>query len=204
MPTTTTTTSIDPVTRLEGHLKIEVTIATDRGAQMVVDAKATGTLFRGIETILQKRPPLDAPDITQRICGVCPVSHGMASVTALDAAARTQLPNNARIMRNLVLGANYVQSHILHFYHLALQDFIDGPAMPPWQPSWSADKRVTRRPPAPWWTTMWARSKCAAKRTRWAPCSAAGSRIPPPTYPAASPPRYGRTGSTGLRLTWGN
>jgi hydrogenase large subunit len=140
----TKVTSIDPVTRLEGHLKIEVTVDQVEGQQKVVDARATGTLFRGLETILVNRPPDDAPDITQRICGVCPVSHGMAAVTALDNAAGIRAPENARIMRNLVLGANYVQSHILHFYHLAVQDFIDGPNMPPWQPSWKADKRVDK------------------------------------------------------------
>ncbi len=137
-----TMTSIDPVTRLEGHLKINVTVDTVHGAQQVVDAQATGTLFRGIESILVNRPPDDAPDITQRICGVCPVSHGMAAVMALDQAAGITAPDNARIMRNLVLGSNFVQSHILHFYHLAVQDFLNGPAMPPWQPSWSADKRI--------------------------------------------------------------
>ena len=141
---TTNVISVDPVTRLEGHLKIEVTVEMDDGAQRVVDARATGTMFRGLETILVNRPPEDAPDITQRICGVCPVSHGMAAVTALDKAAGIQVPDNARIMRNLVLGANYVQSHILHFYHLAVQDFLDGPAMPPWQPSWSSDKRIDK------------------------------------------------------------
>ena len=140
----TTITSIDPVTRLEGHLKIQVTIASDSGGQRVVDAKATGTMFRGLENILVGRVPDDAPDITQRICGVCPVSHGMAAVTALDKLAGIQVPDNARIMRNLVLGSNFVQSHILHFYHLAVQDYIDGPAMPPWQPSWSTDKRVDK------------------------------------------------------------
>jgi len=140
----TSVMSIDPVTRLEGHLKIEVTVDSSNGAQRVVDAKAGGTLFRGFESILAQRPPEDAPDITQRICGVCPVSHGMAAVTALDKAAGLQAPDNARIMRNLVLGSNFVQSHILHFYHLAVQDFLDGPAMPPWQPSWSADKRIDK------------------------------------------------------------
>jgi len=137
-----TMTSIDPVTRLEGHLKIDITVDSVKGVQQVVDAKATGTLFRGLETVLAGRPPEDGPDITQRICGVCPVSHGMAAVIALDGAAGIAAPDNARIMRNLVLGSNYIQSHILHFYHLAAMDFIDGPAMPPWQPSWSADKRI--------------------------------------------------------------
>jgi hydrogenase large subunit len=119
-----------------------VTVDTIQGFQQVVDAKATGTLFRGFESILANRDPRDAQHITQRICGVCPVSHGMAAVMTLDRAARVTPPNNGRIMRNLVLGANYVQSHILHFYHLAAQDFIDGPNMAPWQPSWAVDKRI--------------------------------------------------------------
>lgn len=135
--------TIDPVTRIEGHLKIEVTIEVDEGVQQVVDARASGTLFRGFESILVGRQPDDAQHITQRICGVCPVSHGLASVLAQDAVAGVTVPDNARIMRNLVLGANYIQSHILHFYHLAVQDFVDGPDMPPWQPSWKADKRIT-------------------------------------------------------------
>jgi hydrogenase large subunit len=132
---------IDPVTRLEGHLKIEVTIDTTNGVQQVVEARATGTLFRGFEQILVGRHPWDAQHFTQRICGVCPVSHGMAAVSALDAASGVNPPANGRIMRNLVLGSNFVQSHILHFYHLAVQDYIDGPNMPPWQPSWGVDKR---------------------------------------------------------------
>lgn len=135
---------IDPVTRLEGHLKVEVTVAgVSGGGQQVVDAKTTGTLFRGFEIILQGRSPLDSPDITQRICGVCPVSHGVVSCKALEDAAGMSIPADARIMRNLVLGSNFIQSHILHFYHLAVQDFVNGPNMPPWQPSWSADRRFT-------------------------------------------------------------
>lgn len=133
--------TIDPVTRLEGHLKIEVTIDKVNGVQQVVEARATGTLFRGFESILINRAPRDAQHITERICGVCPVAHGMAAVKALDAACGVTPPTNARIMRNLVLGANFIQSHILHFYHLSLPDYIDGPDMPPWQPSWSSDKR---------------------------------------------------------------
>lgn len=130
---------VDPVTRLEGHLKIEVKV--DNG--YVVDARATGTLFRGFEQLLLGRHPSDAQHITQRICGVCPVSHGMAAVLALDAAYGVTVPENARIMRNLVMGANMIDSHILHFYHLALPDFITGPDMPPWQPSWNVDKRFS-------------------------------------------------------------
>ena len=141
MPTIKT---IDPVTRLEGHLKIDVTVDFVNGVQQVVDAKATGTLFRGFESLLVNRQPWDAQHITQRICGVCPVAHGLAAVLALESAAKTTIPNNARLMRNIVLGANFIQSHILHFYHLTLPDFIDGPNMPPWQPSWSADKRLSQ------------------------------------------------------------
>lgn len=137
-----TVSVIDPVTRLEGHLKIEVTIDTVGSVQQVVDAKATDTLFRGFESILLNRDPSDAQVITQRICGVCPVAHGLAAVLALDSASKVTIPNNARVMRNLVLGANFVQSHILHFYHLTAPDYIDGPNMPPWQPSWKADKRL--------------------------------------------------------------
>ncbi len=133
---------IDPITRLEGHLKIEIKVDSIGGNQRVVDAKSTGTLFRGFEKILIGRDPQDAQHITQRICGVCPVPHGMASVLAQDKAYGVSVPSNARIMRNLVMGANFIQSHILHFYHLSLQDFVDGPAMPPWQPSWSTDKRI--------------------------------------------------------------
>lgn len=134
--------TIDPVTRLEGHLKIEVTVDTVRGVQQVVDAKATGTMFRGFESILVNRHPWDAQHITERICGVCPVSHGLAAVLALDNACGITVPANGRIARNLVLASNYIQSHILHFYHLAVQDYVDGPDMPPWQPSWKSDKRI--------------------------------------------------------------
>jgi hydrogenase large subunit len=134
---------LDPVSRIEGHLKVEVSLEPADGAHRVVDARATGTMFRGFELILQNRPATDAPHITQRICGVCPVSHGMASVLAIEAAAGLAVPENARLMRNLVLGANYLQSHILHFYHLAALDYLDGPDRPPWKPTWSADKRIT-------------------------------------------------------------
>ncbi len=145
---TSKSVTLDPVSRVEGHLKVEVTVDTVNGTQQVVDARASGTMFRGIEKILVNRNPLDAPDITQRICGVCPVSHAMASTNALEAAGNSTIPDNARIMRNLVLGANFLQSHILHFYVLALLDFVDGPAMPPWSPSWATDKRIGGTPVA--------------------------------------------------------
>jgi hydrogenase large subunit len=136
---------MDPVTRIEGHLKVEVSIDTAGNENQIVDARCTGTLFRGFETILEGREPTDAPILTQRICGVCPVSHGMASVKALEAAAGYQPPNNARVLRNLVLGANYLQSHILHFYLLSLVDFVQGPQAPPWAPAWEVDLRSDPR-----------------------------------------------------------
>ncbi len=134
---------IDPVTRIEGHLSIQVTIDSVGGVQQVTDARATGTLFRGFENILQNRPPADAPHITERICGVCPVAHGLAAVSAIEAAAGVTVPDAARIMRNLVNGADFLHSHILHFYQLSLLDYVDGPARGPWSPSWTTDKRIT-------------------------------------------------------------
>ena len=113
---------IDPVTRIEGHLKIEVTV--DGGK--VKEARTTGTLFRGFEIILKGRHPLDAPRLTQRVCGVCPTAHATASSMALDGALGIkEIPDNGRIIRNLILGSNYLQSHILHFYHLTALDYID-------------------------------------------------------------------------------
>jgi hydrogenase large subunit len=134
-----TITVVDPVTRIEGHLKVEVTIDNVGGKLKVVDARCTGTLFRGFENILKGRDPKDAPYLTERICGVCPVSHGMAATKALESAAGLAIPTDARIMRNLVLGANFIQSHILHFYLLAALDYITPPASAPWTPSWNVD-----------------------------------------------------------------
>jgi hydrogenase large subunit len=132
---------IDPVTRIEGHLKIEVTADVVNGRQQVVEARATGTLFRGFETILRGRDPFDAPDITARICGVCPTPHNQAAVAALDAVMGIHVPDNARLLRNLVLAADFLHSHILHFYQLAALDYMVAPGMAPWQPAWSADIR---------------------------------------------------------------
>ncbi|TFG68167.1 MAG: nickel-dependent hydrogenase large subunit, partial [Anaerolineales bacterium] len=87
---------------------------------MVKDARSTGNLFRGIELILRDRHPRDAQVITQRICGVCPQSHAMAASLTLDDAfgIAAKIPDNARIIRNLITGAHVMQDHILHFYQL--------------------------------------------------------------------------------------
>ena len=122
--------AIDPVTRIEGHLKADVTVEDGK----VVDAKLSGGMYRGFETILRGRDPRDSSQIVQRICGVCPTAHATASVMAQDAAFGVKVTDNARITRNLVLGANYLQSHILHFYHLAAQDFVQGPSSAPFVP----------------------------------------------------------------------
>lgn len=122
--------AIDPVTRIEGHLKAHVVVENGK----VVDAHLTGGMFRGFEQILKGRDPRDASQITQRICGVCPVSHALAASQALENAAKVKLTPNGRVTRNLMQGANYLQSHILSFYHLAGQDFIQGPDTAPFVP----------------------------------------------------------------------
>jgi len=132
----------DPVTRIEGHLKIEVNV--DGG--VITEAKSSGTMFRGFEMILQGRDPLDAPHYTQRICGVCPISHGMASCLNLESAFGVTVPDNGRILRNLVLGANFIMSHILHFYHLAALDYINTSGavdIAPWVPRYETQDMVT-------------------------------------------------------------
>jgi len=119
----TRTIAIDPITRIEGHLKVEV--VTEAGE--VKDARCSGQLFRGFEQILLERDPRDAPLLVQRVCGVCPVTHATASSLCLDAAfgLAGEIPHNGRVLRNLMLGANYLQSHLLHFYHLAALDFVN-------------------------------------------------------------------------------
>jgi len=112
---------IDPIPRIEGHLRIEVEVENGK----VKDAWSSGTLFRGFEMILQGRDPRDAWFITQRICGVCPVSHAHTSTMGLEQAFKVTPPDNARIIRNLIEGAQFVHSHILWFYHLNALDYVD-------------------------------------------------------------------------------
>ncbi len=133
--------SIDPITRIEGHLKIEIEV--DGGK--VVNAHSTGTLFRGLEIILKGRDPRDAQLFAQRICGVCPTPHAMASTLCLDDGLGVVPTNNGRIMRNLIYGADYLQSHILHFYHLAALDFVKGPDPAPFTPRFEGDYRLPQK-----------------------------------------------------------
>lgn len=122
-----TSITVSPVTRIEGHLAVhaDTTPADSSGDVVVTEARCEGEMFRGIEQILVGRDPLDAQQITQRICGVCPVAHGIASVQAQEAAYEIVPTLNGRLEQNLILAANYLQSHILHFYHLAALDFVD-------------------------------------------------------------------------------
>jgi len=133
---------IDPVTRIEGHLKTEVEIKDGK----VINAWCTAALFRGFERILLNRDPRDASQITQRICGVCPTSHGTASVRCLDKAFGVKPTSNGRILRNLILAADHIWDHILHFYHLLALDYVKGPDIPPFVPRF-ASRGVYKLPP---------------------------------------------------------
>ncbi|MFQ5867861.1 MAG: nickel-dependent hydrogenase large subunit [bacterium] len=132
---------IDPITRIEGHLKVELEIEGGK----VVDARSSGTLFRGFEIILKGRDPKDAQHLTQRVCGVCPVCHATAASLTLESAFRARPPSNARIIRNLVLGTNFLQSHILHFYLLVALDYFVGPENPPFIPRFKGDYRLSKQ-----------------------------------------------------------
>src|SRR5271165_1552469 len=112
---------VDPVTRIEGHLRIEAQV--DGGK--VSDAWSAGTMFRGIELILQNRDPREAWIWAQRICGVCTMVHALASVRAVEDALQIDVPDNARIVRNLIAGSQMVQDHVIHFYHLHALDWVD-------------------------------------------------------------------------------
>ncbi len=112
---------IDPITRIEGHLRVEMEVTNGK----VSDAWVSGGCFRGMELVVENRTPEDAAQIVQRICGVCPVSHSHASTIAAEKAYGIQISNNARIIRNLLEGAQFLHSHILWFYNLAALDYVD-------------------------------------------------------------------------------
>jgi ferredoxin hydrogenase large subunit/hydrogenase large subunit len=115
------TITLSPVTRIEGHLGIKVEVEDGK----VSRAYVSGEMFRGFETLLCGRDPLDAQYIVQRICGVCPLDHGMASVLAQDMAYNLTPPDNGRVARNLAQAANFIASHLTHFYLLSALDFVD-------------------------------------------------------------------------------
>ncbi len=112
---------VDPVSRIEGHLRIEA----DVNGGKISDAWSSGTMFRGIELILQGRDPREAWIWAQRICGVCTMVHAIASVRAVEDALQIEVPENAQLVRNLIAGSQMVQDHVVHFYHLHALDWVD-------------------------------------------------------------------------------
>jgi hydrogenase large subunit len=113
--------AVDPVTRIEGHLRIEAELS----GGTVSDAWSSGTMFRGIELILRGRDPREAWIWTQRICGVCTTVHALASVRAVEDALGIEVPENASLIRNIIGASQYVQDHVIHFYHLHALDWVD-------------------------------------------------------------------------------
>ncbi len=117
------TITVDPVTRIEGHLK--ATVQTDLAGN-VTDADVSGTMARGIENLLLGKDPRDATYVTERICGVCFGAHGWTSCLAVETAhGTTAVPEAARLLRNLIVGACWLHDHPLHFYHLSALDYLD-------------------------------------------------------------------------------
>ncbi|KAF0219642.1 MAG: quinone-reactive Ni/Fe-hydrogenase large [Geobacteraceae bacterium] len=112
---------IDPITRIEGHLRIEAEVSGGR----VTDAWSSSTMFRGIEKILKSRDPRDAWYFTQRFCGVCTTVHSIASIRCVEHALNIKIPPNAEIIRNIIIGIQSVQDHVIHFYHLHALDWVD-------------------------------------------------------------------------------
>ncbi|MEW6552027.1 MAG: nickel-dependent hydrogenase large subunit [Campylobacterota bacterium] len=113
---------VDPITRIEGHLRIEAVIDDNN---VITDAYASSTMFRGIETILKGRDPRDAGLLAMRICGVCTGTHYQRSIEAVEHAFDLTIPKNARLVRNLMQGALYIHDHVVHFYHLHGLDWVD-------------------------------------------------------------------------------
>ncbi len=112
---------VDPITRIEGHLRIEAEISNGK----IVDAWSGSTMFRGIEKILKGRDPRDAWYFTQRFCGVCTTVHSIASIRAVENALNIKVPPNAELIRNIIMGIQNVQDHVIHFYHLHALDWVD-------------------------------------------------------------------------------
>lgn len=112
---------VDPITRIEGHLRIEVEVKNGK----IVDAYSSGTMVRGFEKILKGRDPRDAWAFTERACGVCTTVHALASVRTVENALNITIPPNAELVRNLMFCAQYMQDHVVHFYHLHALDWVD-------------------------------------------------------------------------------
>lgn len=113
---------VDPITRIEGHLRIEAIIDENN---VITDAFSSSTMFRGIEEILKGRDPRDCGLLAMRICGVCTGTHYQRSIEAVENAFNVTIPKNARLVRNLIQGALYLHDHVVHFYHLHALDWVD-------------------------------------------------------------------------------
>ena len=113
---------VDPITRIEGHLRIEVNLDKDN---VIRNAVSTGTMWRGLEVILKGRDPRDAWAFVERICGVCTGVHALTSVRCVEDALGIKIPDNANIIRNLIHATLYAQDHLVHFYHLHALDWVD-------------------------------------------------------------------------------
>jgi hydrogenase large subunit len=112
---------VDPVTRIEGHLRIEAVVENG----VITDAYSAGTMVRGLEKILIGRDPRDAWAITERVCGVCTTVHALTSVRAVEDALGVAIPPTAELIRNIMMATQYVQDHVIHFYHLHALDWVD-------------------------------------------------------------------------------
>ncbi len=112
---------VDPVTRIEGHLRIEAVVENG----VITDAYSAGTMVRGLEKILIGRDPRDAWAITERVCGVCTTVHALASVRSVEDALGISVPPTAELIRNIMMATQYVQDHVIHFYHLHALDWVD-------------------------------------------------------------------------------
>src|SRR5512140_1412865 len=123
--------TIDPITRIEGHLRIDCNIDGGR----VTKAWSSGQMWRGIETILEGRDPREAWLFTQRICGVCTTVHAIASVRAVENALNLEVPLNAQYIRNMIVAAHAVHDEIVHFYHLSALDWVDVTTIPKADPA---------------------------------------------------------------------
>lgn len=132
---------LGPFTRANNSNCIEVVVEN----KQVVDVRCSAIFFRGFELMLQGKDPKDASYLTQRICGICSSAHAFAAALALEDAAGIKPPPNGNLLRNLIMGADFLQNHIRHFYLFSLIDYIDGPNLPPFIPGYTADKRLAKK-----------------------------------------------------------
>ncbi len=113
---------VDPVTRIEGHMRCEVNIDSNN---VITNAVSTGTMWRGLEVILKGRDPRDAWAFVERICGVCTGTHALTSIRAVENALGITIPDNANCIRNMMQATLHVHDHLVHFYHLHALDWVD-------------------------------------------------------------------------------